>query len=50
MRLELYKATEDRYDEMLDMAKERMDEVKDLLDDKLSALEESGKMEDQGRR
>ena len=36
MRLELYKATEDRYDEMLDMAKERMDEVKDLLDDKLA--------------
>ena len=46
MRLELYKATEDRYDEMLDMAKERMDEVKDLLDDKLSALEESWEVED----
>ena len=46
MRLELYKATEDRYDEMLDMAKDRMDEVKDLLDDKLSALEESWEVED----
>lgn len=46
MRLELYKATEDRCDEMLDMAKERMDEVKDLLDDKLSALEESWEVED----
>ena len=31
---------------MLDMAKERMDEVKDLLDDKLSALEESWEVED----
>ena len=31
---------------MLDMAKDRMDEVKDLLDDKLSALEESWEVED----
>lgn len=46
MKMKLYEATEDRYDEMLDMAKERMDEVKDLLDDKLSALEESWEVED----
>lgn len=46
MRLELYKATEDKYDDMLDLAKDRMDEVEKLLDEKLSALDEKWEVED----
>lgn len=45
-RLELYKATESHYDELLDLAKEKMDDVEKLLDDKISALEESWEVED----
>ena len=46
VRLELYKATESHYDELLDLAKEKMDDVEKLLDDKISALEESWEVED----
>ncbi|MCI5891838.1 MAG: phage tail tape measure protein [Clostridiales bacterium] len=45
-QMELYKATEDYYDDILSEAKDRMDEVEKLLDDKLSALEESWEVED----
>ena len=46
MRLELYKATEDSYDEMLSEFKDRMDEAEELLDEKLSALDEKWEVED----
>ena len=46
MLLEIYQATEDYYDDILSEAKDRMDEVEKLLDDKLSALEESWEVED----
>lgn len=45
-RLELYQATEDEYDEMLDMAKDRIDETEKALSDRLSALDESWEVED----
>lgn len=45
-RLELYQATEDEYDEMLDMAQDRIDETEKALSDRLSALDESWEVED----
>ena len=45
-RLELYKATESKYDELLDLAKEKMDDVEKLLNEKLSALETKWEVED----
>ena len=46
MRLELYKATESSYDDMLDGIKEQMDEAEKLLSERLSALDEQWEVED----
>lgn len=48
-RLELYQATEDEYDEMLDMAQDRIDETEKALSDRLSALDESWEVEDRAK-
>lgn len=45
-KLELYKATEDSYDEMLSDFKDRMDKAEELFNDKMSALEKSWEVED----
>lgn len=45
-RLELYKATEDTYDDTLEATKDRMGELKEALDDRLEALETSWEVED----
>ena len=44
--LDIYQATEDEYDEMLDMAQDRIDETEKALSDRLSALDESWEVED----
>lgn len=46
MRLELYKATESSYDDMLDGIKAQMDEAEKLLSERLSALDEQWEVED----
>lgn len=44
--LDIYQATEDEYDEMLDMAQDRIDETEKALSNRLSALDESWEVED----